>query len=187
MNTPDGINPNTSTHMSQMPSQPHYKGLVASLGALAAVGTLLQSCRKEKEALFELNPVNLYSSAAEKDKEKTNAQYISILYTNLFQSAISSNQVFELDEAFRSIGDQEIAKEVLISNFFNNAGVQLPTSEEMNGDMDTFIIETYKRFLLRIPNEAEQLWVKNFILSHPYVTPEIVYFSFALCNEYKYY
>jgi hypothetical protein len=162
-------------------------GLIASLGALAAVSTLLQSCQKEKEALFELNPVELYSSAAEKDKEKTNAQYISILYTNLFQSAISSTQVFELDEAFRSIGDQEIAKEVLISNFFNNANVQLPSVEDMNSDIDAFIIDTYKRFLLRVPNEAEQLWVKNFILSHPYVTPEIVYFSFALSNEYKYY
>jgi hypothetical protein len=166
---------------------PSHRGIAASIGALAAVGVLLQSCQKEKEALFEINPVDLYSSAAEKDKEKTNAQYISILYTNLFQSAISSNQIFELDEAFRSIGDQEIAKEVLISNFFNNANVSLPTVEEMNADMDAFIIDTYKRFLLREPNEAEKLWVKNFIQSHPYVTPEIVYFSFALCNEYKYY
>jgi hypothetical protein len=166
---------------------PSNRGIAASISALAAVGVLLQSCQKEKEALFEINPVDLYSSAAEKDKEKTNAQYISILYTNLFQSAISSNQIFELDEAFRSIGDQEIAKEVLISNFFNNANVSLPTTEEMNADIDTFIIDTYKRFLLREPNEAEKLWIKNFIQSHPYVTPEIVYFSFALSNEYKYY
>jgi hypothetical protein len=173
---------NTSSNQT-----PSHRGIAASIGALAAVGALLQSCQKEKEALFEINPVDLYSSAAEKDKEKTNAQYISILYTNLFQSAISSNQIFELDEAFRSIGDQEIAKEVLISNFFNNATVSLPTTEEMNTDIDTFIIDTYKRFLLREPNEAEKLWVKNFIQSHPYVTPEIVYFSFALCNEYKYY
>jgi hypothetical protein len=163
------------------------KGILASLSALAAISTLMQSCKKEKEALFEINEVALYSSAADKDKEKTNAQYISILYTNLFQSAISSNQVFELDEAFRSIGDQEIAKEVLISNFFNNPTVALPSVDLMNADMDGFIIDTYKRFLLREPNEAEKLWVKNFIQSHPYVTPEIVYFSFALCNEYKYY
>jgi hypothetical protein len=170
--------------------QPHRSslhGLTISLGALAAVSTLMQSCKKEKEALFEINPVDLYSSAADKDKEKSNAQYISILFTNLFQSAISSNQVFELDEAFRSIGDQEIAKEVLISNFFNNAAVILPTAQEMNLDIDGFIVDTYKRFLLREPNEAEKLWVRNFIQSHPYVTPEIVYFSFALCNEYKYY
>jgi hypothetical protein len=162
-------------------------GILASLGALTAVSVLMQSCRKEKDALFEINDVQLYSSAAEKDKEKSNAQYISILYTNLFQSAISSNQVFELDEAFRSIGDQEIAKEVLISNFFNDASVLLPSTEDMNTDIDGFIVETYKRFLLREPNEAEKFWVKNFIQSHPYVTPEIVYFSFALSNEYKYY
>ena len=86
-----------------------------------------------------------------------------------------------------SIGDQELGREVLISNFFNQVGVQMPTVEEMNVDVESFIEETYKRFFVRIPSEAEKTWVKNFIQSNPYMTPELVYFSFALSNEYLYY
>lgn len=158
----------------------------AAVAGLTATA-LLASCKKEEDVLFELNKVGLYSSAAEKDKLKSSEQFVSILYTNLFQQAIASNDVFGISNCFDSIGDQELAREVLISNFFNNAGLQLPTADEMNADIEGFIIETFKRFFVRIPTEAEKTWVKNFITSNPYMTPELVYFSFALSNEYLYY
>jgi|GEM_PF-280288 len=158
----------------------------AAVAGLTATA-LLASCKKEEDLLFEVNTVGLYSSAAEKDKMKSNEQYVSILYTNLFQQAISSSDVFSIANCFDSIGDQELAREVLISNFFNDDGVQLPTIEEMNADIETFIVDTFKRFFVRIPTEAEKTWVKNFITSNPYMTPELVYFSFALTNEYLFY
>ncbi|MEY3398312.1 MAG: hypothetical protein RL220_906 [Bacteroidota bacterium] len=156
---------------------------------LAALATgALASCRKEEpEVIYDINNVQLYGSAAEKDKLKTNEQYVSILFTNLFQTAISSEAAFELNQCLLSIGDQELAREVLISNFFNQQGVQLPAVEEMNADPDSFIIDTYKRFFVRIPSEAEITWVRNFIQSNPYLTPELVYFAFAISNEYLYY
>ncbi len=86
-----------------------------------------------------------------------------------------------------SIGDQELAREVLISNLFNTSSVQLPSQEEMMADLDGFIEETYKRFFVRLPSEGEKTWVKNFISNNPYMSPELVYFSFALSNEYLYY
>jgi hypothetical protein len=161
-------------------------------GTAVAVGTLaatlaLASCKKDEETLFEINDVALYGSAAEKDKQKTNQQYVSILYTNLFQTALSGNDVFNLNNCFLSIGDQELAREVLISNYFNQEGVQLPTIEEMNADIDAFIEDTYKRFFVRYPTEAEKTWIKNFIQGNPFMTPELVFFSFALSNEYLFY
>lgn len=161
--------------------------LGAATGALAAVAVFLQSCKKEQAGLYELNELELTGSAANKTKLKSNQQFVSILYTNLFQSGISSGDVFELDRLFQSIGDTEVAKEVLISNFFNDPGVQLPSTEFMNSDPDAFIEETYKRFFVRMPNEAEKTWIKNFILTNPYLTPELIYFAFALSNEYQYY
>lgn len=157
-----------------------------------AVGTLaasvaLASCKKDEDVLFEINDVELYSSAAEKDKQKNNQQYVSILYTNLFQSALSGNDVYNLNNCFYSIGDQDLAREVLISNFFNQVGVQLPTVDEMNADIEGFIENTFKRFFVRFPTEAEKTWIKNFIQGNPFMTPELVYFSFALSNEYLFY
>lgn len=159
--------------------------LAATAGA--AISAILSSCRKDQDLVFELNPVELYSSAAEKTKLKSTEQFISILYTNLFQQAISSEQVFELNQCLESIGDKELAREVLISNFFNHPGVILPTAEDMLAAPDAFIEETYKRFLVRLPSEAERVWMKNFILGNSLMTPELVYYSFALSNEYLYY
>lgn len=168
-------------------SDQNRSALPGALAAITAVSALLVACKKEQVGLYELNSVELLSTAAEKDKQKTNQQFVSILYTNLFQSALPGSEVFVLDQIFQSIGDKEIAREVLISNFFNEQGVQLPTTQEMNNDLDLFINETYKRFYVRLPNEAEKTWVKNFIQSNAYMTPELVYFSFALSSEYQYY
>jgi hypothetical protein len=163
----------------------------AGLGKLAVLATAaavaLQSCKKDTDVMYELNEVALYSDASDKTRLKSNEQFVSILFTNLFQSGISSDIVFELNECFLSIGDQEVAREVLISNFFNQSNVQLPTVDEMMADMDLFIENTYRRFFVRMPSEGEKTWVKNFINNNPYMTPELVYFSFALSNEYLYY
>lgn len=163
------------------------KSLPQAIAALTAVTALLVACKKEPELLFELNDVELAGSGADKTRQKSNQQYVNILHTNLFQSGMNSSEAYRLDKLFQSIGDSEVSKEVLISNYFNEAGVQMPTLAQMNADLDGFIVNTYKRFLIREPSEAEKTWVKNFIQSNPYMTPELVFFSFALSNEYQYY
>lgn len=166
-------------------AKPH--SLPGAIAALTAVTALLVACKKDPEVLYELNQVELTGNSADKTRQKSNQQYVNILRTNLFQSGLSSSQAYKLDQLFQSIGDKELAKEVLISNYFNEAGVQMPTTAQMNADIDAFVMDTYKRFFIREPNEAEKTWVKNFIQSNPYMTPELVFFSFAMSNEYQYY
>ena len=144
-------------------------------------------CKKEPEPLFILNDVELYPNNAGKDKLKTNEQYVAILHANLFQTALSANDVFEINNCIESIGDKELAREVIISNFMNDDDVQIPTPAEMNEDIDSFIEDTYIRFYVRYPSEAEKTYLRNFIQGNPYMTPELVYFSFALSNEYMFY
>lgn len=144
-------------------------------------------CKKEPELDFVLNEVQLYPSAAGKTKLKTNEQYVAILYSNLFQSALSANDIFDVNNCIESIGDKELAREVLISNFMNKPDVILPDPEVLTTDIDGFIEDTYLRFYVRYPTQAEKEWLRNFIQTNPYVTPELVYFSFALSDEYMYY
>lgn len=160
--------------------------LIKSLVILTIVTTLF-GCKKEPEARFELNNIELYPTSAGKDKLKTNEQYVAILHANLFQTALSANDIFDVNNCIESIGDKELAREVIISNFMNKPNVQLPSVEDMNADMDAFIDETYVRFFVRYPTEAEKEYLRNFITGNPYMTPELVYFSFALSNEYMYY
>lgn len=156
-------------------------------GVLTACLLMAVACKKEPEPLFILNDVELYPNNAGKDKLKTNEQYVAILHANLFQTALSANEIFEINNCIESIGDKELAREVIISNFMNDEDVQIPSVEAMEADINAFITETYVRFFVRYPSEAEKTYLRNFIQGNPYVTPEIVYFSFALSNEYMFY
>lgn len=141
----------------------------------------------EKDKLYEVNEETILPPNANKTKVKSNQQYIAILYANLFQTALSSDDLFEASECIQSLGDKNLAHEVLISNYMNKPSVILPSNEEMRADIDGFITETYNRFLVRNPTEAERQYFKNYINTNPNVRPELIYFSFALSNEYQYY
>lgn len=148
---------------------------------------LFSSAGCEKDKLYEVNEETILPPNANKTKLKSDQQYIAILYANLFQTALSSDDLFETSECVQSIGDKDLVHEVLISNYMNRSNVILPTNEEMRADVDEFITETYNRFLVRNPTEAERQYFKNYINTNPNVRPELVYFSFALSNEYQYY
>ena len=155
------------------------------LGLLIIIGMV--SCQSDNSYLYEVNAIELASSNSGKIKPKTTDQYISILYANLFQKALSANELVEIRRLIESIGDKELAHELIISNFMNRPGVIIPSDEDMRGDIDTFLDETYRRFYVREPTEAEKAFLKNMIQSNPDITAELVYFSFAMSEEYQFY
>ena len=152
---------------------------------LIIIGLAFSSCEKDK--IYDVNEETILPPNANKTKVKSDQQYIAILYANLFQTALSSDNLFEASECIQSLGDKNLAHEVLISNYMNKPEVVLPTNGEMRADVDGFITETYNRFLVRNPTEAERQYFKNYINTNPNVRPELIYFSFALSNEYQYY
>jgi hypothetical protein len=157
-----------------------------SLIAMLLVATL-PACKKTDENTYDVNNVNLLPPSAGKTKQKSNEQYVSILYANLFQQALSANRLFDITQCIESIGDKDIAREVIISNFMNKPDVLIPADSVMQNNPEQFVIDTYNRFLVRNPTVAEKTWFVNFINANPNVTPELVYFSFALSNEYMFY
>ena len=74
-----------------------------------------------------------------------------------------------------------------MSNFMQRPDVQLPDASAMANDPDAFIDDTYVRFLVRYPTEAERTWMRNYIASNPTLTPELMYTAFALSEEYLHY
>lgn len=148
---------------------------------------LLSACRRDEYTIYEVNPVGVEGVNYGKNKQKTTEQYIAILHANLFQRALSANQQVEISNLIESIGDKQVAFEMVVSNFMNRPDVIIPSMQDMRSDVDAFIVNTYRRFLIRLPTEAEKAWFRNFIETNTFVTPEIVYLSFALCDEYQYY
>lgn len=144
-------------------------------------------CRPEPESHFILQGLEVTPGLADKDRLKTNEQWVAIVHTNLFQTGIPANKLFDVSQVFESIGDQDIAREVLLSNFFNQSDIVLPSVESMSQAPDAFIDETYLRFFTRFPSQAERAYLREFLANNPGMTPELVYMSFALSEEYRYY
>ena len=145
------------------------------------------ACKKEEEIIYDVNQVNANSYNSGKDKLKSISQYISILYANLFQKALSANELVEISNCIMSIGDKEVANEIVLSNFMNKTGVIMPSDSLMRADLDAFLEETYNRFFIRNITEAEREFFKNFLETNPDVSVEMVYTAFSLSNEYQFY
>ena len=129
----------------------------------------------------------VYQSNAEKTKEKSTEQYISILYANLFQSTVPQTTLFELAEIRQANGDKQLADELIMNSYVNSGSVIIPSDSEMRADIDAFIDATYLRFFLRMPTPYEKYELRKAIEDDEGMTPELIYQGFALSNEYKYY
>ena len=154
--------------------------------ALAMSLILIISCQRY-ENVYELNNQILQSESAGKRKLKTIDQYISILYANLFQKALPASELAEIKRVIESIGDKSLAKEVIISNFMNEADVIVPEDSEMRKDPGQFVVDTYSRFYVRPPTASEKEYFVNLIETRSHLSAEMIYTAFALSDEYQYY
>ncbi|MBM3938896.1 MAG: hypothetical protein FJ333_09640 [Sphingomonadales bacterium] len=154
---------------------------------LVSLILILVGCTKERIIGYGVTTASVVEDKSKKAKKKNDAEFVSILYTNLYQTAISPNQLYKTQSVIYSIGDQDVANEMLLSNYFNTSGITIPTNESMRADMDLFIVNTFKRFYLRYPSEGEKAFFKQFISNNLNVTVEMVYTAFACSEEYQYY
>jgi len=147
----------------------------------------LGSCKKEKSVKYEVINQTATDISLNKNKAKNEAQFISILYANLFQNALPINKLIATQNVIQSVGDRSLVYEIILSNYMNTPGTVIPTDETMRADLDKFIIDTYKRFYLRIPSELEKSFFRNYISADPKIKPELVYIAFAASDEYLFY
>ncbi len=144
-------------------------------------------CTKEILVDYQVKNNNIYEVKSQKFKAKNEAEYISILYTNLHQKAIDPSSLFQSQSVLYSIGDQNVAKEMLLSGYFNQNSIKIPTNTEMRADLPLFIENTYKRFYLRRPSESEKMYFTHYIQNNPALSVEMVYTAFATSDEYSFY
>lgn len=158
------------------------------LGLLLTAVYVLSGCTKETiNAKYGVTDDEVNSQYITKGKSKSDAQYISILSTNLLQKPISVNDLVKTENVIYSIGDRALAYELIISNYMNSPDRQLPSDTEMRADIDGFIKKTYRRFFVRDPSELEITFFRNYIESNQNITVELVYSAFAASEEYRFY
>jgi hypothetical protein len=93
--------------LKRVQHEPNVKGTGRKLPAMIIFISLFffSSCKKE-EVKYEygVNTVAIQPNNIEKTRLKSTDQYVAILYTNLFQKALSSNQLFQISQCFDSVG-----------------------------------------------------------------------------------
>jgi len=146
------------------------------------------SCRKEYNAIYELNDFTVEQSTISKEHLKTPIEYISIAYSDIFGTVIPTVKLYELTELYLSLGDKELIEELILKNFLNEPTNIIPsidrTSEET---VNEFVTSTYKKIFNRNPDEYELWFVTDLILQDANITAEHVYFSLMTSNEYRHY
>ena len=148
---------------------------------------ILSGCKKEYIYQFEVDDVNVTQPGAVKPNVKTDIEFISVAYTDLFGTLIPQNELDDLALAYSAFGDKKVIIDMIILNFLNDSAVDVPTEAEMDADVDAFVENTYQKFYVRQPTEFEKWFVRDKIQSNPDLTPELVYYAFLTSNEYRYY
>lgn len=158
-----------------------------SLLALFFVGLLFSCKKKDPEYVYEVNTEQVTKTGTNKTNLKTNLEFISICYSDLFGTTITNDKLIILSTAYESFGDKKLMGDIIVRNFLNTPGVQIPTKQTMRNDVNAFITNSYKKFYNRNPSEMELWSIKNIVNSDTTITPELLYYSFLTSNEYRFY
>ncbi len=144
-------------------------------------------CKKEKTYVYGVNDVSVKQEGANKPSVKTTTEFISIAYADVFGTTIAGNELTELSLLYSAFGDKKLMENMIIKNFLNAPGLAIPTKAQMNADVETFLKNTYTKFLNRSPNEFELYGTKSLVQADTSITPELIYYGMLTSNEYRHY
>lgn len=141
----------------------------------------------ERSATFELDPIEIGVGDDAKTRAKRERQFIQTLYNHIYQAPLPPSKAVALDELLRSIGDRQLAIEVVVAKMVDDPTADLPSLTDMRDDPETFTSNLYRRLYVRDATQAELSWWVNYLETHPDVDVAQVVFSFVTANEYRYY
>jgi len=149
---------------------------------------ILVSCKKEKDVTYQLDDVTIENNAANKDHLKTTTEFISIAYSDIFGTVISTNKLAELTKIYKAFGDKKLIEQMVIKNFLNEPSIQIPQIDRTSiSTINSFVQNMYTKLYNRTPDEYELWFVSNMIENDSDLTSELIYFSLMTANEYRYY
>ena len=154
---------------------------------LFSILMLAASSCTERSTSFELDPIEIGVADDAKTRAKRQRQFLQTLYNHIYQAPLPPSDAVALDELLRSIGDSQLAIEVVVAKMVADPDADLPSITEMRNDPETFISELYRRLYVRDATVAEKSWWVNYLETHPDVDVAQVVFSFVTANEYRYY
>jgi len=115
---------------------------------------------------------------------KTDIQFISIAYMDVFGKAIPQQELNSLKEIFLSQGDQELNRNALIGRLLQNHTGELPGEHLLANNPTSFLRFCFKHFYRRIPSKSELEELTDTQQKEP-LTVSQWYYAFMISNEYQ--
>ena len=149
--------------------------------------SILVSCQRHEVNQYDINKIQVNSDGHQKKNLKSDVQFISLLYTDLYETSIPSETLKKLELLQSSFGDKNVVIKRISQNMLSDPLAVIPTDSIMTQNTTDFIIKTYNKFYTRQPNEAEIWFLEDLIANNPKLTAKEFYYGFITSEEYKYY
>ncbi len=147
---------------------------------------LFASCKKEISNVYDIAPVNVRQSG-EKGNLKSDLQFISIAYSDLFGKQISTSELNSLLSGYKAVGDKTLIIDLILRNLLVKPGIVKIDQATMQADPEAFIQASFERFLVREPTEMETWFFANLINENNQFLPEDIYYALMRAEEYRHY
>ncbi len=159
------------------------------LYSILLISSLLafNACRREPEPIYEINPVSVRVFGAEKTREKSPIEFISIAYSDIFGTTIPQNTLNKINIPYLGFGDKKAIEDLIIRNFLNSNNSIIPSNSEMRSNPDFFVKNTIEKLFNRTPNEFEIWFLTDYINKTPSLTSSEFYYSVMTSEEYRFY
>ena len=107
---------------------------------------ILFSCKKEKNVIYQLNDVTIEQNSANKDHLKSTTEFISIAYSDIFGTVISTNKLADLTRIYKAFGDKKLIEQMVIKNFLNEPTNLIPVIDTTSvTTIKDFVTDAYKK------------------------------------------
>lgn len=150
---------------------------------------MLSSCSNDDPYfLFEVDNVEVQQSDANKNRLKTDIEFVSIAYNDLYGSNIPQNQLEEIITSYKSFGDKSLVIELIIKKFIVDESSDIPSLVRVSRQsVETFVVDAYEKLYNRTPNAFEKWHMTELIMNNTNIDAEMIFFSMMTANEYRYY
>ena len=99
----------------------------------------------------------------EKNRLKTDIEFVSIAHTDIFGSNISSNNLENIVTTYKSFGDKSLTIEMIIRKFIDDGGTNITAIDRSSKtSIESFVINTYKKLYNREPDAFEKWFSSSF-------------------------
>ena len=159
------------------------------LAFLALLLLNFSACKKDDPTfLFAVDEVTVSQSSADKNRLKTDIEFVSIAYADLYGGSIDQGMLEDIIITYKSFGDKSMVIEMIIRKFIDDETSNIGSIDRNNQtSIENFVQKTYEKLYNRTPNAFEKWYLSDLIETETDINAEMVYFAMMTANEYRYY